>query len=72
MGNLSFDAGEDDLQKLFEACGEVGDVSIVRDDGGRSRGFAFVTMVTEEGGRKGEEMDGNDFMGRDVQIRQPN
>ena len=72
VGNLSFDMDEAGLGELFGGCGEVGDVAIVRDDTGRSRGFAFVTMVTVEGGKKGEEMDGKEVMGREIQVRQPN
>ncbi|GMH62995.1 hypothetical protein TrRE_jg5922, partial [Triparma retinervis] len=57
VGNLDFGAGEQELQDFFSVAGEVGDVSIVRDDTGRSRGFAFVTMVTKEGGEKAQQLD---------------
>mmetsp|Transcript_9146 Transcript_9146/g.18510 ORF Transcript_9146/g.18510 Transcript_9146/m.18510 type:complete len:231 (-) Transcript_9146:65-757(-) len=72
VGNLDFSATESDLTEFFKKAGEVGDVSIVRDDGGRSRGFAFVTMVTEEGGDNAKGFDGEELMGRPVQVRQPN
>ena len=52
VGNLSFNIKEEDLTEIFGKFGEVGDCSIVRDETGRSRGFAFVTMVEEEGGKK--------------------
>lgn len=45
VGNLSFDATEDEVRGEFEAYGNVSSVNIVTDrDTGRSRGFAFVEM----------------------------
>jgi cold-inducible RNA-binding protein len=45
VGNLSFKTTEDELQKEFEAFGEVESVKIIKDQyTGRSRGFAFVEM----------------------------
>ena len=45
VGNLSFDASEDDVREAFEEFGNVSSVSIITDrDTGRSRGFAFVEM----------------------------
>mmetsp|Transcript_12907 Transcript_12907/g.16308 ORF Transcript_12907/g.16308 Transcript_12907/m.16308 type:complete len:224 (-) Transcript_12907:355-1026(-) len=72
VGNLDFGCAETDLMELFKEAGEVGDVSIVRGPDGRSRGFAFVTMVTEEGGEKGMALDGKELLGREVQVRPPN
>jgi RNA recognition motif-containing protein len=45
VGNLSYEATEDDLRQAFEAHGEVTSVSIIKDKmTGRSRGFGFVEM----------------------------
>lgn len=45
VGNLPFDATEQDLRDLFESHGEVTEVFIPTDrESGRPRGFAFVTM----------------------------
>ena len=45
VGNLSYEATEDDLRQAFEAHGEVSSVSIIMDKmTGRSRGFGFVEM----------------------------
>ena len=50
VGNLAFDTTENDLQDLFEKFGPVTEVNLVTDRmSGRSRGFAFVTMATDEG-----------------------
>jgi RNA recognition motif-containing protein len=45
VGNLSYEATQDDLRHAFEAHGEVSSVSIIMDKmTGRSRGFGFVEM----------------------------
>ncbi len=49
VGNLSYNTTENDLQDLFAQQGAVTEVSLMMDRmSGRSRGFAFVTMETEE------------------------
>jgi RNA recognition motif-containing protein len=49
VGNLSFDTTEDTLRELFAAHGEVSSINVITDRyTGRSRGFAFVEMATDE------------------------
>src|ERR1044072_6032552 len=49
VGNLAFQTTNQELQQLFGQAGTVQSASIVEDrDTGRSRGFAFVEMSTEE------------------------
>lgn len=73
VGNLDFKCTEADIIEMFSAQGEVGEANIVRDqETGRSRGFAFVTMMTEEGGEKSLALDGEELLGRNLQVRQPN
>ena len=48
VGNLAFDLTEDQVRALFESHGAVETVTIVKDrDTGRSRGFAFVEMTSD-------------------------
>jgi len=48
VGNLSYEATEDDIRQAFEAHGEVSSVQIIMDKmTGRSRGFGFVEMPEE-------------------------
>ena len=48
VGNLSVEAGEDDLSVLFEQHGQVTSVNVVRDEvSGNMLGFAFVEMPEE-------------------------
>jgi RNA recognition motif-containing protein len=45
VGNLSYEATQDDVRQAFEAHGQVSSVSIIMDKmTGRSRGFGFVEM----------------------------
>jgi len=45
VGNLSFEATEDELRQEFEAFGQVSSAKIVTDKyTGQSRGFGFVEM----------------------------
>jgi cold-inducible RNA-binding protein len=53
VGNLDFNTSEDELRQLFEVHGQVDRVSIMTDrDTGRSRGFGFVEMASDEDGEK--------------------
>ena len=49
VGNLSYETTEDTLRALFAEFGEIESVNLISDRyTGRSRGFAFVEMATEE------------------------
>ena len=72
VGNLSYDATQEDLQALFEAHGGVSDVFIVKDrESGRPRGFAFVTMEERSQMEAAiEALNGEEFMGRNLAINE--
>ena len=66
VGNLSFDTTEIDLQDLFAGAGSVTEVALMQDKfTGKSRGFAFVTMSSDEEATKAV----NEFNGKEVQGR---
>lgn len=49
VGNMSYDTTEDTLRALFAGVGQVESVNIITDRmSGRSKGFGFVEMATEE------------------------
>lgn len=53
VGNFPFETGEAELQELFARAGTVETVRVMRDTAtGRSRGFAFVEMATDEEAHK--------------------
>ena len=72
MGNLAYNATEEELRSAFEAFGQVTSVKIVRDrDSGRSRGFAFVEMEDGEGAQNAvAQMNGRDLGGRNLVVNE--
>jgi cold-inducible RNA-binding protein len=72
VGNLSYQATEEELRELFEAYGEVSEVNMITDrDTGRSRGFAFVEMPNaQEGSAAIEALDGKDSGGRTLRVNE--
>ena len=72
VGNLPFTAGEQELQDLFAAAGQVESVNIVRDMAtGRARGFAFVEMVTEEDAQNAiNTLHNSQFGGRNLTVNE--
>jgi len=70
VGNLSWDAVEDDLQQLFSKAGTVTEVAVMRDRfTGRARGFAFVTMSTAEEAQEAiRQLENQEFMGRPIKV----
>ncbi len=73
VGNIAFESTEEDIQEIFSEIGPVGDVSLVRDDLGRIRGFGFVTMREKEDGQKAiDALDGSEIRGRTIAVRESN
>ncbi len=53
VGNLSYETTEDELRALFAQVGTVSEVALIKDrDTGRSKGFAFVTMSSQDEANK--------------------
>ena len=53
VGNLSYDTTESGLRTAFEQSGTVVSVDVIKDrDTGRMKGFAFITMGSQEEGEK--------------------
>ena len=72
IGNLPFDATENDLRDLLSAHGPVDEVKVVMDrETGRARGFAFATMHTEEGAKTAiTALNGKDWKGRALTVNE--
>ena len=65
VGNLPFSVTDETLQTTFATCGNVESAKIITDrDSGRSKGFGFVEMSTDEEAQDainslhGKEFDG--------------
>ena len=72
VGNLSYDVSESDLEKAFGEFGAVSSVSLIKDkQTGESKGFGFVEMPeVSEGQAAVKEMNGKEFMGRELKVDQ--
>jgi len=72
VGNLPWATTADDLRTLFESYGEVETSRIVTDrDTGRSRGFGFVDLASDEAGKKAiAELHNYDYGGRPLTVNE--
>jgi len=72
VGNLAFATEEDSLQSLFAQAGPVESARVIRDKAtGRSRGFAFVEMATEDGARAAiEKFNDAELDGRKLAVNE--
>jgi cold-inducible RNA-binding protein len=66
VGNLAYGATEEQLRELFEQFGGVDTINVISDrETGRSRGFAFVKMITQEDAARAiDSLNGHTFMNR--------
>ena len=72
VGNLSYDATEEDIQQAFAEFGEVASVNIIKDrETGRSRGFAFVEMADGDEAKEAiEKVNLTEIAGRSVTVNE--
>ncbi len=70
VGNLSFDASEEDLQRLFSEFGNVSSVTIVRDRySGQPRGFGFIEMPQRSEAQAAiQNLNGKELLGRSLNV----
>ena len=70
VGNLAFQATEDDLKEVFSEYGAVNRVSLPTNrETGRKRGFAFVEMEDEAKEDAAiAELDGAEWLGRELKV----
>lgn len=70
VGNLPFSATEQVLMDAFSECGKVETVKIITDrDSGRSKGFGFVEMGTDQEAQEAiSRFNGADWGGRAMTV----
>jgi|TARA_X000000368_G_C22977218_1_gene688168 RNA recognition motif-containing protein len=70
VGNLPWSASEEELEAYFAEHGEVVDVRIITEGrSGRSKGFGFVEMASDEAGKAAiEALNGKEFGGRELRV----
>ena len=72
VGNLAFQTTSQELQQLFGQAGTVQSASVVEErDTGRSRGFAFVEMSSQEEATSAiEQFNGKEVGGRALKVNE--
>jgi len=72
VGNLSYDASSSDLEQMFSAHGTVESATIIADrDTGRSKGFGFVEMSSEDEAQAAiDALNGTNQGGRDIKVNE--
>jgi cold-inducible RNA-binding protein len=70
VGNLTFGTTNGELETMFAEFGEVEKAQVVTDrDTGRSRGFGFVEMASNEAAEKAiSSLDGKNVDGRQLKV----
>eukprot|EP00549_Striatella_unipunctata_P009712 CAMPEP_0118711322 /NCGR_PEP_ID=MMETSP0800-20121206/24006_1 /TAXON_ID=210618 ORGANISM="Striatella unipunctata, Strain CCMP2910" /NCGR_SAMPLE_ID=MMETSP0800 /ASSEMBLY_ACC=CAM_ASM_000638 /LENGTH=250 /DNA_ID=CAMNT_0006615869 /DNA_START=16 /DNA_END=764 /DNA_ORIENTATION=+ len=71
VGNLAFETTEEAVRRLFEQHGSVTDCFMPTDrETGKVRGFAFVTMPSEDAERACIELNGQELEGRTIRVNE--
>ena len=71
VGNLPFNATEDEVRALFAEYGEVESVHLVTDrETGRPRGFGFVEMPKADAARAIQNLNGHEMGGRQLKVNE--
>jgi cold-inducible RNA-binding protein len=72
VGNFDFQTSDNDLKELFAQSGTVESTNIINDrDTGRSRGFGFVEMSSEEEGNAAiSALNGKEVSGRTLVVNE--
>lgn len=72
VGNLSYQATDEDLRAAFEPFGQVSSASVIIDKfTGKSRGFGFVEMPNaEEGQRAIQALNESQLKGRPIKVNE--
>jgi RNA recognition motif-containing protein len=70
VSNLNYRTGDQELEQLFAEYGTVSSARIIKDrETGRSRGFGFVEMDSEEEGQKAiDGLNGTEFKERSITV----
>ena len=71
VGNLSFQAAENEVREMFEAHGTVESIAMINDrDTGRFRGFCFVEMPDGDAVKAIAALDGVEHDGRTLRVNE--
>ena len=71
VGNLPWSVGDAELEAVFSDLGEVASARVITDrDTGRSRGFGFVEMETDDVAAAIQATNGREIYGRQIRVNE--
>lgn len=72
VGGLPYSTTEDELREFFSSAGTVESAAVITDKfSGRSKGFGFVEMATDEEAQKAvETLNGTELGGRNIVVNE--
>lgn len=72
VGSLAWATNDDSLKSFFEAAGTVVSATVIKDrETGRSKGFGFVEMSTDDEAQKAiKDLNGKDLDGRPIVVNE--
>ena len=71
VGNLSFDATEEQVNEMFAQYGKVDSIAMINDrDSGRFRGFGFVEMEDSAANAAIKALNDTDLDGRTLRVNE--
>lgn len=71
VGNLPWSTGDEELQAMFSEAGQVTSANVIKDKfTGRSRGFGFVEMGTDEATEAAKKLNGKEIEGRAITVNE--
>lgn len=69
VGNLSPEANAEAIKIAFAGLGEIKDVRIIKDRGGKSKGYAFIEMSNKEDAQNAiDSLNGRELAGRELKL----
>ena len=71
VGNINWNASQEDLENIFGEYGELEEVVLIKDENGRSKGFGFVSYVSDDDASKAQgELNGFQIDGRPLFVNE--
>lgn len=71
VGNINWNASKEDLENIFGEYGELEEAILIKDENGRSKGFGFISYVSDDDAVKAQaELNGFQIDGRPLFVNE--
>jgi len=72
VGNMPYSTDDNELENIFKEFGEVTSAKVIMDrETGRSKGFGFIEMTSQEDGQRAiEALEGKEVDGRNLRVNE--